>query len=72
MGLRVKGNFTHMLLLCPYCGNTRSKASHRTACYKVKISQKGIVTFRCVACGKTFKLETTGDYVLKKDTLQVI
>ena len=58
--------------LCPYCGDENRKASHRTACYKIKQTMKDKLIFRCVACNKSFEIFKKGDWVLKSDNLNVI
>jgi transposase-like protein len=60
------------LLLCPYCGDSNRKASHRTACYKIKVTKTNKIIFRCVACNKTFDVEKKGDWILKSDNLNVV
>jgi hypothetical protein len=49
---------THKLLRCPHCDDgTKPERSHRTACYRVTQSGIGLITFKCVACRNTFKVQ---------------
>jgi len=69
--VEINGDFTHQLLVCPYCPK-KSKSSHRTACYKVKVTGSRFVVFKCVACRKSFKVKIDSNFIIKDENLKAI
>ena len=64
-------NYTKKLLMCPYCP-PKSKNSHRTASYKVKISKEKYLIMKCKGCGRDMKVNITGEFIFRDELIQAV
>lgn len=64
-------DYSKKLLMCPYCPR-KSKNSHRTASYKVKVSKEKYLMMKCKGCQKQFKVVITGEFIFRDELIHPV